>query len=84
MGYTTASAREVDVVLLRNRQSLAELKTIWEDGSADKQLRSYFLPGYQLSAIDMIKRESGLSKGAVVRSIIDEWIEQRLGENGQQ
>jgi hypothetical protein len=76
-------ATEVGLMsLLRSPQSLSEIGEAYRDGSADKDLRSYFIPKYQQDIIDILNRESGKSKGDVVRTIIDEWVALKLRENG--
>ena len=76
-------AQEVDnMSLIRSSQSLKEVREAYRGGSADKALRSYFLPKYQQDIIEILHGESGDSKGAVVRTIIDEWVELKLRETG--
>ncbi len=76
-------AQEVDdMSLIRSSQSLDEIREAYRGGSADKALRSYFLPKYQQEIIDILNKESGKSKGEIVRTIIDVWVELMLREGG--
>jgi len=69
---------EADMTLIRSRQALAEIVVAYQEGSPEKVLRSYFLPAYQVDVIDLLAKDTGLSKGAVVRNIIDEWYAARV------
>lgn len=62
-----------DMALVRSRPSLDALKEAYREGDADKDLRSYYIPRYQQRMIDILAEDSGLSKGGVIREIINEW-----------
>lgn len=70
--------------LIRSHQSLARIKELYEGGSPDKALRSYYLPEFQLELIDFLADDTGLSKGGVLRNIIDEWLHQQLNGLGSE
>jgi len=82
IGYLTKD-RRADMKLVRSRRSLNKIKSTYHSGGTKKELRSYYLPGYQINIIDLLHEDTAMSKGGVVRSIIDEWIELKLRENGQ-
>jgi len=68
--------------LLRNSQTREAAEAAYKHGQPENRLRSYHLPEYQLEMIDVLARESGLSKAGVIRQIIDEWYRLKLGGNG--
>jgi len=82
VGYLTKD-RRADMELVRSQQSLNKIKSAYHFGGTKKVLRSYYLPGYQLNIIDLLHNDAAMSKGGVVRSIIDEWIQLKLRDNGQ-
>ncbi len=73
------------MALVRNRPSLDALIEAYQNGDADKDLRSYYITRYQQRMIDILAEDSGLSKGGVIREIIDEWYDFKVKsmENGQ-
>lgn len=82
MSETAVAKREIEMSLIRSPESLKQIKKAYQYSDADKWLRSYFLSNYQLEIIDILQAESGISKGGVVRQIIDEWVNMKLRENG--
>lgn len=62
-----------DMALLRSPESLDAIRRVYQSGSSDMELRSYHLPAYQRDIIEILARDSSLSKAGVVRQIIDEW-----------
>jgi hypothetical protein len=78
-GYTQKLKRD-DMALFRRPESLEAIKKAFESRGADMKLRSYHLPEYQQVLIDILAKESGLSKAGVVRQIIDEWYEYTMEE----
>ena len=73
------------MALVRSRPSLDALKKAYQTGNPDKDLRSYYIAKYQQAMIDILANDSGLSKGGVIREIIDEWYDFKVQsmEGGQ-
>ena len=78
-----AYRREVDIMaLVRSPQSLDRIKDLYFAERIDKmKLTSAFIHPAQKEIIDILSRETGKGKGAVVRDLIDEWVELQL-KNG--
>ena len=68
------------MALLRSDESRKKVINAFQTQKAGKSLRSYHLPKYQLSIIDVLAEDSGLSKAGVIREIIDEWYELKVKE----
>ena len=74
------------MALVRSRPSLDALTEAYQSGDANKDLRSYYISKYQQKMIDVLAEDSGLSKGGVIREIINEWYDFKVAsmESGQQ
>jgi methionine synthase I (cobalamin-dependent) len=76
-GYTQKLKGD-DMALLRRPESLQAIKDAYQQHGADMLMRTYHLPEYQRIMIDILAKDSGLSKAGVMRQIIDEWYESNV------
>ena len=73
----------IGMTLIKTEQTKVAIEKAYSAHEDKKALRSYFLPVYQQQIIDILHESTGSSKGAIVRAIIDDWLELSTG-NGTQ
>lgn len=72
--------RVSDVNLIKDAETLRVVNHCFINGAKAKQRQNLALFEYQGAILDILARSNGMTKTAVLRTILNEWIKREVGE----
>ena len=72
--------RVSDVNLIDDAETLRVVNHQFINGTKSKQRQNLALFEYQGAILDILARKNGMTKTAVLRTILNEWIKREVGE----